>query len=279
MNIALRAASARVPTYSSRRLQPQPAQHEPLAHATFEELSIFRCLLAGCLRATDQSGGHVGQKVLAMSLVNDSPWASEHPVDRIDQAISLFGEQWLSAIAFMRSLAAHFHVCLKDCEAHTCESALLEVWQETLFLADSAELIARVSNACSPIRAWLVALLLGALEMEMRFNESLGTHHRDKRRTGLQPAVIQGLLAKLEVCSELAMPASPALVFGPWNALSAAHELTPTVLRVRWANSCLGQVRPTEWPAMLSVTLSRRIAALQPTSQQFATTVWDHAAG
>lgn len=92
--------------------------------ATTNEWDMLRCLLNASVKRTGEAGRHISQRLHAFKLVNYSPLAAEMRIERIDHAVVLVGEQWLSTLTFAHALAQHLRNGRADKES---DEAVLQV--------------------------------------------------------------------------------------------------------------------------------------------------------
>ncbi len=236
----------------------------------------LRGLLDASVKQAGEAGRHIGQRLQAFQLINHSPLAGDVHVERIDHAVALVGEQWLNTLTFAQALAQHLRRGLTKKES---EESILRVWQESIFLAEAAELLCRVTMTGSSHLGWLCGLLLGAAEIDGRLRQlHVGAEGSPRvRRRGALMVELTQLISTLEVRQELGLPSVSDKPQGPWCALSAAAELAPIESHSPWLQAVLASVQPLDWPEALSELLAKRIAELEPISCAYATRLWIHA--
>jgi len=267
--------NARHPHSVTPRSSVTPMPSVTSSGATTNEWDVLRCLLNASVKQTGEAGRHISQRLHAFKLVNYSPLAAEMRIERIDHAVALVGEQWLSTLTFAHALAQHLRNGRVDKES---DEAVLQVWQQAIFHADACELLCRVTLTSSSHLGWLCGLLMGAAEIDSRLQQSQAGVVGDPRvrRQGALLSELSQLIARLDVGKELGLPSASDKPHGPWCALSAAAELTPIESTSSWSHAALASIQPLVWPEPLSEVLARRIAELEPISCAFANCLWFH---
>ncbi len=257
------------------------APGDSICQATAEQLAMFRSLLAECLRSSEQTSRHISQRLSGFPLLNASLLQAEAYVARVDHAAALVGEQWLSGFALLHALASHFQSHLPRGVAEE-QSLVQQIWRDTLYLANSGELLARVSGRSPSLHGWLCGLLMGTAKINSAIRQFAKPSPKGRRhvlRGGLALRDVARLLAALQAGEPLRLPKPTSRPLGPWGALSTAQTLTPVTVRVCWATSPLARILPVEWPEAVTDRIVSKLQESRSLSDDFADHCWQQAAG
>lgn len=264
------------PARSARQYRSGAGDCARLCQATPSELRKLSTLALHALEDSTEPNGHLVQRLHAFPFINYSPLQAESPLERVDHGLALVGESWLNAYAFLHALLQHFRKRMPE-QVSPLEIKVKKIWRDAIFLAETAEVVARVTKTSLGVKAWLSPLMLGALEV----SSLIASAHQEREESrgvnwqGPNALDVARLLVALDLQDTFRVPVGHEAPRGPWSVLSAAHELLPGQSRVGWATICLARIQPAIWPKGLEAVIGSQLASMQAASHHFADNAWE----
>lgn len=255
------------------------ADARPLCFATAAVVRHLRDLLRESVHEGSETCRNIGIKVQAFPLVNASSFASDYPLDRIDRVHALIGTSWLNAFSFVQLLATQIrHYTEGDAEM---EQEVCSIWQQGSILADTAEMLARMTGQGPSVLSWLCGWVAAAVEVDIRLRAHLATSESYASGSHqMSHRVIAGRLhqvvAALDALHEISVPDVTRRPSGPWSAVSSAGKLIHIERRLPLVAICVSELPPVAWPSSLCASLAQEFSKHLPRSVDFAMRSWNN---
>lgn len=247
-----------------------------LCGAAEEEIDHLGHLIHQCFSETAARNTDLETLQDGVRLFNYASFRTVRELVSVEAAVAVSGPQWLHALELLQSLANHF--CSRLCgvgggELDSNES--LAYWKHSVFLAESAELLARCTTYCNPMAAWVCGLLLGAANTAKAVEAAMADSNL--RAPFATPLDMAKLLNTIGQESQLALPDARSAPRGPWNVLSGVNQLLASIGSTHWTTQSLRRIEACDWPHDLEPALHRRLKELQNSSHTLATVSWTFA--
>lgn len=266
-------ADSNIPSHESSPLstteRPLPApqnRQQILCGLSPSELHRFQSLLGLCFAKFCTATQPTYMPTAAINLIDYCSFRAQRSVSTMREARAISGLHWLYALDFLQALADH----LASQTDRQNNKSIFESWHSALFLAAASETLARTTQHCRALDAWLCGLLLGSVHTAMQINAN-GS-----------PACVSALdvarlLTAFNATTRLALPDTRAIPTKPWNVLSTAQMIVSNQSIVSWATNFLIRIPCCTWPIKIKPAMTDHLLRCKLRTWKMAHTSWKRA--
>ena len=232
----------------SSRTGADPARNSLSRLLRSEESEALSAMIRDCLSPSSSTPSHIRHRVRAFSLVNFSPFASDIFIDRVDRAVALVGDQWLSGLSLVDILAEALQRHLPISLAQEA----FEIWSGSLGLAFAAELVGRSQQKSESIQAWCGSVLVGATEISLLSEQRIKADHTRIQElssvlSAFQPCEFHDFGESVRANRGSNFGASEVLTCSPWPIVRMAQDLVSPIYELHWLDPYLSNTVACPW--------------------------------